>query len=104
MYVTVLLMVVPLIGFLVKSKSSSDEQLRDELRSLPVQGRLIEEAETVSEKTWATAVKKLLEQVMNFALDAVCDTLPHKVNLKRWKSLPLIIVHCVMKGKLFSTS
>ena len=72
----------------LRYKAESDIELRENLRSLPVQGSLIEEEVTINDKTWATAVKSLSDRVMKFALNAVSDTLPHRANLKKWKKIP----------------
>ena len=74
---------------MVASKCTSDcnKRLRDDLRRLPVQGSLLDDEENIGDKAWATAVQSVPDKVMKFALNAVCDTLPHQSNLKRWKKV-----------------
>ena len=55
--------------------------------SLPVQGLTVREYEGSAAQNWSTAVFSLPEWVFKFALNAVTDTLPHNVNLCKWKKL-----------------
>ena len=70
-----------------KTSAEHDRKIRDELRCLPVQGSLVAEDESIGDKAWATAIRSLPEKVMKFGLNAVSDTLPHRVNLKRWRKI-----------------
>ena len=45
------------------------------------------EYEGSAAQNWSTAVFSLPEWVFKFALNAVTDTLPHNVNLSKWKKL-----------------
>ena len=45
------------------------------------------EYEGSAAQNWSTAVFSLPEWVFKFALNAVTDTLPHNVNLFKWKKL-----------------
>ena len=54
---------------------------------LPVQGLTVREYEGSAAKNWSIAVFSLPEWIFKFALNAVTDTLPHNVNLCKWKKL-----------------
>ena len=55
--------------------------------SLPVQGLTVREYEGSAAQNWSIAVFSLPEWIFKFALNAVTDTLPHNVNLCKWKKL-----------------
>lgn len=38
----------------------------------------------VCDKAWVATVKSVPQSVTKFALNAVCDTLPHRSNLRKW--------------------
>ena len=65
--------------------------------SLPVQGLTVREYEGSAAQNWSIAVFNLPEWIFKFALNAVTDTLPHNVNLCKWKKLSS--PHCQLCGE-----
>ena len=55
--------------------------------SLPVQGLTVREFEGRAAQNWSSAISMLPEWCFKFALNVVTDTLPHNVNLYKWKKL-----------------
>jgi hypothetical protein len=55
--------------------------------SLPVQGLTVREFEGSVAQNWSKAIFSLPDWCFKFALNAVTDTLPHNLNLYRWKKL-----------------
>ena len=55
--------------------------------TLKVQGKIFEEVDTRASTIWSRAVQSLPSSLLKFALNAAQDTLPHNVNLSRWRNL-----------------
>ena len=70
-----------------KLREETDHELRENIRRLPVQGALVGDDTSLADEAWATAVSTVPNRVMKFSLNAVCDTLPHRSNLKKWGKL-----------------
>ena len=48
---------------------------------------MLDEERSLADETWAKAESTVLDKVMKFTLNAVCDTLPHRSNLRKWGKL-----------------
>ena len=70
-----------------KLREETDHGLRENIRRLSVQGALVGDEASLADEAWATAVSTVPNRVMKFSLNAVCDTLPHRSNLKKWGRL-----------------
>ena len=71
--------------------------------TLKIQGRLFEMVEEPEAEAWSKAIQSLPSHLMKFTLNAAQDTLPHNVNMARWRML-LMPASFVGKGKHSYTS
>ena len=77
------------ITSLVKSKIQAEDTSSRlaHTNSLAVQGFTTRVFDGSPAQNWSTAISSLPEWCFKFALNAVTDTLPHNLNLFRWKKL-----------------
>ena len=53
--------------------------------SLKVQGQLLRVIEEKSASAWSACIQSITSPLLQFALNAASDTLPHNANLAKWR-------------------
>ena len=66
-------------------RGSGNQTSLEHAKSLECQGQVFREVDETAASLWAKAMLTLSPHLLKFSLNAAQDTLPHNVNLSRWR-------------------